>query len=118
MKAIQAMNNRQLAERQLVVKFANSDAIPRADQGSGGTPSDNIFVKCLPPEYIEDNLRALFSQYGNVADCKLLLAADNSSRCQGLVRFSHVEEAHRAIQFTNGRVPLGGTTPLIVRYAD
>ena len=118
MKAIQAMHNRQLADRQLVVKFANSDAIPRSDQGSGGTPSDNIFVKCLPPEYIEDNLRALFSQYGNVADCKLLLAADNSSRCQGLVRFSHVEEAHRAIQFTNGRVPLGGTTPLIVRYAD
>ena len=53
-----------------------------------------------------------------MADCKLLLAADNSSRCQGLVRFSAVEEAHRAIQYTNGRVPLGGTTPLIVRFAD
>lgn len=118
MKAIQAMNGQQFGDRQLVVKFANSDAVPRSDPMSGGTPSDNIFVKCLPQEYSEENLRALFGQYGMVSDCKILLAADNSSRCQGLVRFSAVEEAHRAIQFTNGRVPVGGTTPLIVRFAD
>ena len=118
-RAIHAMNNYQAApDRHLVVKFANSDAMPRSDHSGGGTPSDNIFVKCLPPEFTEDNLRDLFGHYGRVADCKLLLAADSSSRCQGLVRFSDVTEAQNAIAQANGLVPIHGRSALIVRFAD
>jgi len=118
-RAIHNMNNMMIAQdKQLVVKFANSDAMPRSDHSGGGTPSDNIFVKCLPLEFTEDDLRNLFGQYGTVADCKLLLAADNSSRCQGLVRFSGIAEAQHAIAQANGLIPMHGSSALIVRFAD
>lgn len=81
--AVEQLNNAEVDGRKLLVKFADSDA----DQKSmtEATPSDNLYVKGLPPTVSEEQLHALFSTYGNVTQLKVL---SRPVRAQDALRFA------------------------------
>ena len=80
-------------------------------------PSDNIYVKGLPPIMAENDLIRMFSKFGTVVECRLLHASMTTS-VGALIRFSTVEMATLAVNSTNGITLVGATTPLTVRFAD
>ena len=80
-------------------------------------PSDNIYVKGLPPIMAENDLMRLFSKFGNVIECRLLHASMTTS-VGALIRFETVDMATLAVNATNGITLVGATTPLTVRFAD
>lgn len=85
-------------------------------------PSDNLYAKNLPTTLTEDELRALFSPYGNVIECRVLhsgVGRDTAGVGAGaLVRMASVEEAAQAINHLHNQRLQGSAMPLVVRYAD
>ena len=116
--AIANLNGAQLANNVIEVKFADADA------GSGNPertppPSDNLYVKNLPFNFNENDLRQLFAPYGLVTICRTLHHGDQTGQGgAALVRLSTVEESCRAMQALHGTRPFGGLNNLVVRYAD
>ena len=116
--AIERFNGRECAGKILEVKFANTDG--ESDKGdSHGTapPSDNVYVKGLPPTWTQDNLKKYFSKFGHIVECRLL-HANKSTSSGALIRFLRESEATAAVKATNGNVIAPGGPPLVVRYAD
>lgn len=114
--AIAQLNGTACAGSLLEVKFADADA---GRQGSGQVPGDNLYVRNVPANWSDQDLIQLFSPFGTVSDCRLLHSGDASRGVGALVRMGSIEEATRAIEALNNRVPSGGATlQLLVRYAD
>lgn len=85
-------------------------------------PSDNLYAKNLPTTLTEDELRALFSPYGSVMECRVLHSGtgrDTAGVGAGaLVRMATMEEAAQAIAHLHNQRLAGSVMPLVVRYAD
>jgi len=63
----------------------------------------NLFVNYLPPRAGDDVLHALFSPYGEVESCKVMLDLQTGqSRCFGFVKYKNPESAKQAISVLNG----------------
>mmetsp|Transcript_35963 Transcript_35963/g.101839 ORF Transcript_35963/g.101839 Transcript_35963/m.101839 type:complete len:436 (-) Transcript_35963:1011-2318(-) len=122
MMAITALNGFTFGNSALEVKFADSDAGPKSPkQLHGATPSDNLYVRNLPPSFTDADLVGLFRPYGEVVETRLLNAGTNEHGVRGmgaLVRMGTVDQATLAIDSINGRLAPGGTMALMVRYAD
>jgi len=100
-----------------VVKVANNDSYPAGGKGFGkgwadgwvwqpptsklerdecqrneGPPSDNLYVKDLPPGISEQEVTNTFARYGQVMECRVL-RWDCASSCAALVRMASMEQA-------------------------
>ncbi|KAF6248586.1 hypothetical protein COO60DRAFT_1586506 [Scenedesmus sp. NREL 46B-D3] len=119
--AISALNNAQVGSSVLEVKVADADAGDRNPELLA-PPSDNLYAKNLPITLSEDELRALFSPYGFVIECRVLHSGtgrDTAGVGAGaLVRMASVEEAAQAITHLHNQRLTGSALPLVVRYAD
>jgi len=118
--AINALNNTQVGNSVLEVKVADADAGDRNPELLA-PPSDNLYAKNLPHTLSEDELRALFSPYGAVIECRVLHSGagrDNNAGAGALIRMSSVEEAAQAIAHLHNQRLAGSALPLVVRYAD
>ena len=115
--AIKEMHGKSVRGRTLEVKFANSDSSATTAAAGIGTPSDNIYVKGLPPRWTEVELRAFFKVFGAIIECRLLHASGTTT-AGALIRFASAEQAASAVVTANGRVPAGGAVPLVIRFAD
>jgi CUG-BP- and ETR3-like factor len=84
------------------------------------TDSENkLFVGMLSRTCDEQDVRTLFSRFGEIYDTHLIRNADGSSKCAAFVRFEHRESALQAIEQLNGvQVMDGAQRPLIVKFAD
>jgi len=60
-----------------------------------GPPSDNLYVKDLPPGITEEEVTSTFAKYGQVMECRVL-RWDSASSCAALVRMASVEQASQA----------------------
>jgi len=78
-------------------------------------PSDNLYVKGLPPRITEAQLNRTFSKAGKVVELKILRYGD-SLECAALVRMATVEAAKSAIESLNGTAPEGAVPRLTIRY--
>lgn len=78
-------------------------------------PSDNLYVKGLPPRITETQLHRTFSKAGKVVELKILRYGD-SLECAALVRMANVEAAKASIDMLNGKAPEGAVPPLTIRY--
>eukprot|EP00929_Paragymnodinium_shiwhaense_P081207 TRINITY_DN4243_c0_g1_i1.p1 TRINITY_DN4243_c0_g1~~TRINITY_DN4243_c0_g1_i1.p1 ORF type:complete len:764 (-),score=227.24 TRINITY_DN4243_c0_g1_i1:236-2527(-) len=91
-------------------------------QGKGATtPSDNLYVKGLPPDCTSDDLQMLFSQCGTVRRCCLLPPGSNATTASdavALVQMSSTNEASKAIQALNGKLPPGAKPQMWIRFAE
>jgi len=72
---------------------------------TGAPPSDNLYVKGLPPSANEDQVHQIFSQYGTVTDMRIMRGKGNTmGDLTALVRMGSVEEATTAIAAINGQM--------------
>ena len=103
------------------MKFANSDSTTAGGVGPHGggvgVVSDNVYVKGLPPQWQERELREFFSTFGNIIECRLLHASGTTT-AGALIRFELIEQAITAVVNANNVVPQSGSVPLVMRFAD
>ncbi|EGC34067.1 hypothetical protein DICPUDRAFT_80171 [Dictyostelium purpureum] len=81
-------------------------------------PSNNLFIKPLPADVTDEQLRKLFEPYGKIVECKVMLDQNGQSKFAGFVRFFNDSEAASAIDAMNGIKITKDSYPLVVKYAD
>mmetsp|Transcript_77071 Transcript_77071/g.121710 ORF Transcript_77071/g.121710 Transcript_77071/m.121710 type:complete len:246 (-) Transcript_77071:115-852(-) len=72
---------------------------------------DKLYISDLPAGMKEDQLRNVFSQYGQIIQCKPLQGG------AALIRFSSVEEAKWIVENVNASIPRGLASAVSVKYA-
>jgi len=80
-------------------------------------PSDNLYITGLPLGLDNETLKAMFSQYGVVVQCKVLDPRPDATSSHALVRFSTVDEAVVVKQALSGYIMQGLSEPLLINYA-
>lgn len=108
--AIDNLHGATVGEASLEVKPAETEP--------GNSPIDNLYVKGLPHHYTEHDFLALFSPFGTITEHKFLPAQDINLTSSGLVRFSSVQEATRALQALNMSIPPKSSRQMFIKYAD
>jgi len=79
-------------------------------------PSDNLWIGDLPTEVSEEQLKAVFGAYGNIAQARILPGQQGTNAA--LLRFATMDEAVWVKDNLNGNIPQGFTTPVVVKYAN
>jgi CUG-BP- and ETR3-like factor len=83
------------------------------------TSENKLFIGMLPRESGEEEVRELFSQFGEIREVYMIRNNDGSSKCAAFLRFNNRESAVQAIEKLNGNEVLEGSArPLIVKFAD
>lgn len=75
-------------------RFAQGDSQDSSIQ----PPSHSVYVNNLNPEVEDEELRSLFSQFGQVSSTSINLNRDGSSKGSGVVNFVRPDSAMEAIQ--------------------
>ncbi|MED6118242.1 hypothetical protein PIB30_000868 [Stylosanthes scabra] len=76
----------------------------------------NLYLKNLDDSINDERLKDLFSEFGTITSCKVMLDPHGHSRGSGFVAFSTPEEASKALNEMNGK--LVGRKPLYVAVAQ
>lgn len=86
---------------------------------NGGTLStDRLWIRGLPMNYTDNDLRELFSRFGTVSDCKVLPQKyPQNPDLSGVVRMSTPAEAALCLDQLNNHSPPGFSVPIHMRYA-
>ena len=67
----------------------------------------------------EEEVREMFSPFGEIQEIYMIRNADGSSKCAAFLRFADRESAVQAIEVLNHSAVMDGATrPLIVKFAD
>lgn len=61
----------------------------------------NLYLKNLDDSITDEKLKELFSEFGTISSCKVMLDPQGTSKGAGFVAFSNPEEATRAVSFVN-----------------
>lgn len=78
-----------------------------------------LFIGMISKNITEDELRTLFSEYGEVEEITILRTADGMSKGCGFVKYQRREQALAAIAGLNNRTTMEGcVAPLVVKFAD
>lgn len=80
-------------------------------------PSDNLYVCGLPMDCSEDSVKSIFSQYGMVVSVKVLPVNGKPDRAC-LVRMGDTAQAQWLVENVNQNIPVGLTSPIVVRFAQ
>ncbi|XP_019053791.1 PREDICTED: polyadenylate-binding protein 3 isoform X1 [Nelumbo nucifera] len=76
----------------------------------------NLYLKNLDDTIDDEKLKELFSEFGTITSCKVMLDPQGLSKGSGFVAFSTPEEATRAVNEMNGKMI--GRKPLYVAVAQ
>jgi CspA family cold shock protein len=79
-------------------------------------PSESLSINGLPIYLTDEQLQAVFSQYGTVEQCKMLDIIPGLLTRAALVTMATMEEAAWLVQHLNGNIPSGLDTPVTVQY--
>ena len=82
--------------------LSNHDTPVVNDNAEGEVDEDRIFVRNLPYLCTEEELRALFSAYGEITTVHLPLNGEKRSKGFGFVQFMLPESADKALQAIDG----------------
>ncbi|KAG8389417.1 hypothetical protein BUALT_Bualt02G0227200 [Buddleja alternifolia] len=112
-KAVNACHNKKTlpgASSPLQVKYADGE-LERLEH--------KLFVGMLPKNVSDDEVSALFSEYGTIKDLQLLRGSQQTSKGCAFLKFETKEQAVAAIEALNGKHKMeGSTVPLVVKWAD
>ncbi|CAD5316945.1 unnamed protein product [Arabidopsis thaliana] len=100
--AIDKLNGMLLNDKQVFVgHFVRRQ--DRARSESGAVPSfTNVYVKNLPKEITDDELKKTFVKYGDISSAIVMKDQSGNSRSFGFVNFVSPEAAAVAVEKTNG----------------
>jgi len=83
------------------------------------SPENKLFVGMLPRKAEEEDVREMFSHFGEIREIYMIRNPDGSSKCAAFLKFANRESAVQAIEQLNGvEVMEGAQRPLIVKFAD
>jgi len=107
--AMETLNCSELGGRSIAVRENNPEGGPRVGGGAPRGPKPNtVFVAGLPPSVGEEEMRAFFSQAGDVVDVYVALERETRRpRGFGKVSFASQEQMQEALEKLNG-AELGG----------
>lgn len=97
-----AMDGKMLdGQHRLVAKISD----PEAKKNRGGPQAEGreVFVRNLDNTADSDEIKALFSQYGNVVSMNLLKRADGKRLGNGFVVYSSADQATKAVEEGNNK---------------
>uniref|UniRef100_A0A565B0T1 Polyadenylate-binding protein n=1 Tax=Arabis nemorensis TaxID=586526 RepID=A0A565B0T1_9BRAS len=100
--AIDKLNGMLLNDKQVFVgHFVRREYRSRSE--SGAVPRfTNIYVKNLPKEITDDELKKTFGKYGDISSAVVMKDQSGNSRCFGFVNFESPEAAEVAVEKMNG----------------
>ncbi|KAI3726664.1 hypothetical protein L1987_66463 [Smallanthus sonchifolius] len=102
------------SEREFELKNRFEQSVKEAADKYQGA---NLYVKNLDDTIDDDDkLKKLFSEYGTITSCKVMLDPNGNSRGSGFVAFSTPEEASQALTEMNGKMVV--SKPLYVALAQ
>ncbi|KAI3785466.1 hypothetical protein L1987_44584 [Smallanthus sonchifolius] len=101
------------SEREFELKNRFEQSVKEAADKYQGA---NLYVKNLGDTIDDDKLKKLFSEYGTITSCKVMLDPNGNSRGSGFVAFSTPEEASQALTEMNGKMVV--SKPLYVALAQ
>eukprot|EP00301_Raphidiophrys_heterophryoidea_P018481 c3470_g1_i1.p1 GENE.c3470_g1_i1~~c3470_g1_i1.p1 ORF type:complete len:358 (-),score=76.27 c3470_g1_i1:295-1281(-) len=82
-------------------------------------PNAAIYVKHIPVEVTEEELKTRFSSYGTIVECKLFAnSLTGLPNGISLIKFSTNEQAAAAKQAEHGKKITSDSLPLLVRFAE
>uniref|UniRef100_J3MNU0 RRM domain-containing protein n=1 Tax=Oryza brachyantha TaxID=4533 RepID=J3MNU0_ORYBR len=115
-KAIAAYHNKCTlpgASRVMQVRYADGE-LERLDA------EQKLFVGMLPRDVKDNEVSALFSQYGSIRQLKLLRSPQKTSKACAILEYESKEHARAAIEALNGMRVLfnGSDATLVVKLAD
>eukprot|EP01130_Rhizamoeba_saxonica_P009927 TRINITY_DN4057_c0_g1_i1.p1 TRINITY_DN4057_c0_g1~~TRINITY_DN4057_c0_g1_i1.p1 ORF type:complete len:318 (-),score=63.15 TRINITY_DN4057_c0_g1_i1:32-985(-) len=106
------MSGSPCGNKKLLCKFSKKAS-------SSPNQSNNLYVKPLPLDLEEEELRALFSDYGEIEECKVLLNKSAGLRRKiGFVKYYSKDDALEAKQKLNGYLFDEDDPPLVVKFAE
>lgn len=113
-KAIEKLNGMQLEHKRIKVAYSR-----RTEGSAEEIKNANVFIANLPKTVDEDQLRTMFSPYGEIIRSKILTDHGTGvSKGCGFILFSKTSEADWAIQELNGTMPPGSTNLMTVKRAQ
>ncbi|KAL8172425.1 hypothetical protein V2J09_024229 [Rumex salicifolius] len=98
-------------EAELRAKF-QQDRLSRFEKLQGC----NMYMKNLDDSIDDEKLREMFSEFGTITSCKVMIDVKGASKGSGFVAFTTPEEATRALTEMNGKMV--GAKPLYIAVAQ
>jgi len=113
--AIEKLNGMQLEHKRIKVAYSR-----RTDGATGEEIKDaNVFIANLPKTVDEEQLKSMFSAYGEIIRSKILTDHNTGvSKGCGFILFSKTSEADWAISELNGTMAPGSTNLMTVKKAQ
>ncbi|XP_074268818.1 RNA-binding protein BRN1-like isoform X2 [Silene latifolia] len=112
-KAVFACHNKKIipaASSPLQVKYADGE-LERLEH--------KLFVGMLPKNVLDDEVSALFSQYGMIKELQILRGTQQTSKGYAFLKYETKEQALAAIDAVNEKIKMEGSDiPLVVKWAD
>ncbi|XP_062226108.1 polyadenylate-binding protein 2-like [Phragmites australis] len=125
-RAVQELNGKKIDDKEWYVGRAQKKSeremeLKRRFEQSMKDAADkyqglNLYLKNLDDNIGDDQLRELFSNFGKITSCKVMLDQNGLSKGSGFVAFSTREEASHALTEMNGKMISG--KPLYVAFAQ
>lgn len=113
-KAVSLLNRMRLAKKTIKVSYARPTSVD--------IKNANLYVSGLSTTCTEKSLRNLFQPYGKIVTCKVLVdSSTNEGRGVGFVRFDRKQEAEKAVDELNAKIPADHnlvSRPLTVKFAN
>lgn len=79
---------------------------------------NKLFVGMLPKTFTEQELKDLFSPYGELKEVHIIRGSEGGPKGCAFVKFVQRDSAIAAMDDLNETIPNGATRPLVVKFAD
>lgn len=99
-KAIEKLNGMLLNDKQV---FVGPFLRKQERESSEKSRFNNVFVKNMSESKTEEDLNAIFGEFGPLTSVVVMRDADGKSRCFGFVNFENADDAARAVDSLNGK---------------
>lgn len=100
--AIEKMNGKFINDKQVYVgPFISKQ---ERESASSEAKFNNVFVKNLSDWTTDENLRAIFGEYGKITSSVVMRDSEGRSKCFGFVNFENADDAARAVESLNGKM--------------
>jgi len=112
--AIEKVDGKMLKEKIVYVGKFKRKAERELEDGSTERKYTNIFVKNLDEGVVEDELKKIFSAFGEITSLALMNAEDGKSKGFAFINYGDMEAARKAVEEKNG-VDLNGKAMYVGR---